>query len=223
MTSTKETDKFRALLLAWGLCATATLLVLTIRSATDPDTGTAITGTNPAALDAPGEPGEPDTGLVCTVAQQILLELRPDSPAVATPEADNEWVGVGFGNNAMCLDLDVTFYDGFTPTSSTITVTRANGPTDAWDDYTLTQTIGPDSITEGAGSALPVIVPLPVDFTDTHTGLDTESDCYRIDAVVTVRGPKNVTGTWSATGVRGVCPGTRYTRDSLTDYAISVP
>lgn len=158
------------------------------------------------------EPATDDTTQAdadCLAVQQIALEATPSTPEVEPARLD-ALAAVGFTRTSMCVDFEpVVVGQGWRLEETRVRVLRANRD-DAWAGASFERVLPGAASEEGAGSALPLVVPF--DYDGTYGGTD---QCFRIIVEATVsRGA--VEGTWTAAGKRGICPGSRYDRDSLT-------
>ncbi len=164
-----------------------------------------------SAPDGPtGAAPAPELGLAeCFAVQQLSFELSPSSSDVAPARLD-AGAGVGFTRDAMCLDLAVgSLETGWTLQETRVRVERANRQ-DAWAGAAFERVLPGGASDEGADTALPLVVPF-----NYQRGF---AGCFRITLEASVsRGP--LEGTWAATGRRGICPGTRFTRATLEELA----
>lgn len=146
----------------------------------------------------------------CFAVQQVALFTAPSAPELKPAQLD-ALAGIGFTRTTMCVSFDpFVVGDGWQLGETRVRVTRANRD-DAWAGAVFERVLPGSASDEGAGSALPLIVPF--DYAGQFGGTD---QCFRITLEATVsRG--SVEGTWSGSGLRGICPGSRYDRESLAD------
>ena len=173
--------------------------------------GLVLTGCSDEPAGSVETSSAPDLGLgECFSVQQIALEASPDGPAVAPARLDAS-TGVGFTRDAMCVDFTLGLRaDGWDVERTRVRVVRANRQ-DAWAGAVFERVLPGSASDEGADRALPLVVPF--DYAGRYGG---RGQCFLITIEATVsRG--SVEGTWSTSGKRGICPGTRFDRESLSE------